>query len=664
MSDDKTVKIIFVGEDRGAGSMLAGLKGGLAGIATVAGGIIASKIFTEIASQIKTFATDGFNAVMAAEKLQINLESLVAIEMKLSGVTNNMADAYELAKGKAAELSGWLRTLSLTSPFDTATVKAAFNQAMAYGLSAEMSQTLTESTLNWGASLGKTSNDVQDFIWVLSQMNSTGEVTQKDLYQLANRGLNLQLIAEKLGTTVDGLKDVAPIELINAFNQLSDEVYGEGIERNINSLSALTSFFTDFKDFALQDIFTPVFEVLKPFLKDMQENMLSPEYSEKLKNFGLALADVATNAMTFVGEVSGVLTNLTDIGTLLLSGEYDESVAKLRQFFDFDTSQDIVNFVRDIKDSFTNLFSGTPEGGAIFLMEMFGVENTNKIFETITSIKNFFNENLPAIQEVFTRTMEPIKVAWDELIENLNSQEFYAFKGLVLELPSLMEIVVGAITGVLVLASLIITTFLLAFDDFVTLTQNVLARLGSVIQFAMIFIEGIAKFLVGVFTLNGEKIAHGLAEMSLGFFGFLSELVIGTLETIVDIAKYVLKIIAGIIDTFVALFTGNLSNEASALVDAFFNTFQDGIPDELMNNGINVTYTPINGSGMNGNNYAPGQNWLTPGTNSSQNPYNSSLINNNSDRSLVINIGNFSGTEENIVKLSRSVKQTLVDNGY
>src|SRR5690349_16326026 len=108
-SREYRLTLLVTGRDQGASSVLRGLGGGLGSIGTIAGGILASQVFTFLGRQVLDFAKNAIEATAAIQTMTVGLESLQARELLRSGQFTDMnealAAAQPLAKGLMDELA-------------------------------------------------------------------------------------------------------------------------------------------------------------------------------------------------------------------------------------------------------------------------------------------------------------------------------------------------------------------------------------------------------------------------------------------------------------------------------------------------------------------------------------------------------------------------------
>ena len=100
------IELIINGKDN-TGGAFASAGGGLAKIGSIAGGIIASQVFTSLARAISGAASEALQSYANYERLGMSLTSMAAREMINADSSLSMAEAMGKAKGVAAELQGW-----------------------------------------------------------------------------------------------------------------------------------------------------------------------------------------------------------------------------------------------------------------------------------------------------------------------------------------------------------------------------------------------------------------------------------------------------------------------------------------------------------------------------------------------------------------------------
>lgn len=164
----------------------------------------------DLAASIVDLGKQGVQAAGDAERFNISLKSMIAVQKIEKDQTLSVADAMAQSQQEAAGLYQWTIKLGILSPFFIDTAKTALQSAIAMGFTTSRAMELTQATFDWGAATGKTSDQVTSVVQMLGQMNSIGTFNGRILRQLAIGGITVGNIfnemAKQTGKTVEQLK--------------------------------------------------------------------------------------------------------------------------------------------------------------------------------------------------------------------------------------------------------------------------------------------------------------------------------------------------------------------------------------------------------------------------------------------------------------------------
>lgn len=304
---------------------------GAAGAASSAGNIITSAIgyalgtvvvqaASAAVAALGNFVTSGIQSVAALQRLDIMLESLAAKELVAAGSFDTMSEAMAAAGPIADMLLQRLKALSLTSPFEYQDVVNTFRLNMAFGASAESALQMTQAILDMAAAMGLTGPFLERIVYNFSQMQMVGQVTARDIRDLALAGVDLtKVLRDQLGMSVEEVNaalDAGTLsmqDITNAFIEFSNANFGGAAERMSLTFDGLKSSFKDLAFFASQDIFGPFIEALTADLGELFKSAKALVDSGALKGIGEALLSVyegAKNIPQAIGAVVSAISNL------------------------------------------------------------------------------------------------------------------------------------------------------------------------------------------------------------------------------------------------------------------------------------------------------------------------------------------------------------------
>lgn len=164
----------------------------------------------DLASQLVDLGKQGVQAAGDAERFNISLRAMIAVQKVEKDSTLAVADAMDQSQQEASALYDWTIKLGILSPFFIDTAKTALQAAIAMGFTTDKAMELTQATFDWGAATGKTSDQVTSVVQMLGQMNSIGTFNGRILRQLAIGGITVGNIfnemSKQTGKTVEQLK--------------------------------------------------------------------------------------------------------------------------------------------------------------------------------------------------------------------------------------------------------------------------------------------------------------------------------------------------------------------------------------------------------------------------------------------------------------------------
>lgn len=258
--------------------------------------------------------------------LGISQDGLVYNTISSTETTKSFTDVLGQAKPVAQELLGWIRDLSIKSPFQYTQVADTLRFQASMGQTLETSKLTTKAILDFSAASGLTGDEMNRFSYALAQTGAAGKITAMDMRQFANSRFGLDqlnnvfaTLSKNTGVAVtdhlafnDAIEKgkITTDDFFQAFSQSVDQQFGGAAGRMTGTLEGIKNNLADIKFFAATDIFGP--------LGDRAANILSPMIN------GLA-ASVAGGRFKEIGQqilgvfdrVSGI--SMGDIGAMFSS---------------------------------------------------------------------------------------------------------------------------------------------------------------------------------------------------------------------------------------------------------------------------------------------------------------------------------------------------------
>jgi len=274
---------------------------------------VSGTLLSAVTSGISGLVNFSSQAIESASRLQdvrLNLESLTAAELLSSGATDNMSDALAAAGPIADDVMESLKKLSLASPFQYEQILQVYQLNKAFGQSTEMSLELTKAITNLAAANQSVPGITERLAYNFSQMAMTGQITARDMRDLAMAGVNLEKVfTDQLAMSVDEVNDKLKSgqmtfeEVSKAFASYVDKYFGTAAERAAKTFSGLKSSFADLAFFSSIDIFGGALDVVTGKLSGLFDKAQEFIQAGGLAPIGAGLT-VMTEELFSVGEAA------------------------------------------------------------------------------------------------------------------------------------------------------------------------------------------------------------------------------------------------------------------------------------------------------------------------------------------------------------------------
>jgi len=132
---------------------------------------------------VKELTQSIFDAGNEFQTLELRLERLNFNDLIESG--SQYGDAQEKSIQLTQEQIAWLQKLAATTPFDSADVANLYTLARSYGFADDEARKLTETTINFSAGMGLSSDALVRIITNLGQLKAQGKLNGQELRDLA-----------------------------------------------------------------------------------------------------------------------------------------------------------------------------------------------------------------------------------------------------------------------------------------------------------------------------------------------------------------------------------------------------------------------------------------------------------------------------------------------
>jgi len=270
---------------------------------------------------IVQFKDKAIESVSTMQDMQIALESLAAREILYSKQTDSMTEALAMGKPVAEAMMESIKELSIASPFPYQQVLSVFQMNMAFGMASDTALKLTKSITDLGALSQNIPGILQRLSYNFSQMSMTGQITQRDVRDLAMAGLDLAKVFDlTLGKSVQEVNDDLKAgkmtfeEVSLALVNYTDKYIGPAAQRASRTLKGLASTMGDIGTFTWGNLFMGAAQEVTNALGDILDKVIAFTNSEAMKATGVVL-EVLTGK--FINMARGVFD---------AAGEYGQAI--------------------------------------------------------------------------------------------------------------------------------------------------------------------------------------------------------------------------------------------------------------------------------------------------------------------------------------------------
>ena len=297
----------MAGAARGASAGMGVVATGMAGVAVAAAALVGGVV-------LAGGAMAKFGLQMAAQFETLNIQ-----------FTGLLGSAE-----RATEEMQFLLTLGSQSVVPTEQLMEADRMLLAYGITADGTRRhLVKFMSDFGSATGISTAKLGDMAYALGQIQSQGKANQIDLRQLANAGLNLSTVYEKVakqqGISVSAAKKLASegkltsSVLIPAIISMGDS-YADAGQKAAQSTQGLLANIKDIAKIKLGTAFEGLLEKLKPILQWAMDFLKAFDFAPIAAAFGnlfdaisSVFSDVdanATNSALNIADSIGWVVNV------------------------------------------------------------------------------------------------------------------------------------------------------------------------------------------------------------------------------------------------------------------------------------------------------------------------------------------------------------------
>lgn len=436
---------------------------------------------TTLTTGIVGLAAVGTKYNMQMENFRVNLTTLLGSSKKADKLLND------------------LKLMASTTPFETSDLINATQTMIGFGISARDSKNYL--SMLGDISMGN-SEKLKGLSLAFAQVQSTGKLTGQDLMQMINQGFNpLPYICKKTGENMAKVKErmsegkVSAKEVAEAMQTATSEggPFYKGMENGAQTISGRLSTLKDnFMELIgkLTESLLPTFEKVVNWLTklvDKFNNMDQEQRNQILKWAGI-VASIGP-VLVILGKLTGGFGKIfTIIGKVKGAGGIAGLITKFSGLL-------------PVIGSVIGPIAGVVAILGILVVALGGPKKAlDKLKQAFNFCKDVIKDFLDKINfgDKIQKVRDKLEILGDKL------------KGL----KDLFK-VLGTIIGVTLLP--VITTLSGVFNGLLSALQPVLDFIGYIID----YLSGIGEIIVGIFTLNGDKILSGLSKVFNSIIGIV-----------------------------------------------------------------------------------------------------------------------------------------------
>ncbi|MDI6769735.1 MAG: tape measure protein [Anaerolineales bacterium] len=257
----------------------------------------------------------------------MSLQTLVAQELTATGAARDMGEALGMAGEQARGLQDWIQQLAIKSPFTQTGIRAAFQTALAYGMTTKEAQRLSKAVLDFSAGSGRGEAAMNQVALALGQIQAKGRLAGQEVLQLVNAGIGVDnILAKAFGKTTEEIvnlreKGLIPADLaVQAIVESLEKDFGGAAERAGGSFSGLLSSMKDLKEIGLREFFGATFREIQPMLQDFVSALQDPRTLEKITKAGEDLASTFRGMLELAEKAGQTWDSVDESNKRLLTG--------------------------------------------------------------------------------------------------------------------------------------------------------------------------------------------------------------------------------------------------------------------------------------------------------------------------------------------------------
>lgn len=295
-----------------------------------AAGLLKHDLINQAVGALVGYGQTAVQSYAENERLGLSLETLIAREKTHADATLSMKTALEQAAPAAQELLKWNQQLAINSPFDEQGVAAAFRTVEAYGFvsdsadkAAITAKRLTQDLVDFTAGSGQTTDVLNRIAASLGQIQSTGQLSGREVRELALAGLNIdQVLGAALGKTTEQIvklreQGAIPANVaIQAIAHSIEQDFGGAALRQAGTISGLINSLEDLQKVGAREFLGPAIKAAQPYVQQLVDTLQTPAAKENINALGAAIGTLAGEAIpALISTGAGAVKLVEAIGT-------------------------------------------------------------------------------------------------------------------------------------------------------------------------------------------------------------------------------------------------------------------------------------------------------------------------------------------------------------
>lgn len=264
------------------------------------------EVFSAIGQQIKNL----LDSAITLQTIEVGLGAVTRAALVMDKSFENAFEAIGAAIPITDLLLDKLTEISLSSPFSVEDVNTLFRTIAAFGIALGTAVDLTDAMIDLGAATGFSNTILERIARNFSQVARNGKIFQRDIYELANAGVDLHaVLSTQLNVTVEEMNallasgEMNVLDLIEALKGFASQYYGGAAEALSRTIQGLQTRFKTLGTVMVNDFARPLMNYVAPALETIFDGLSIVVQTGVFEKIGQMFANMGR---TIVGN-----TNMT-----------------------------------------------------------------------------------------------------------------------------------------------------------------------------------------------------------------------------------------------------------------------------------------------------------------------------------------------------------------